>query len=119
MNSTTAGVLELRRQRTPTAKATRASYSRNAHSRFMPDHLPAPETFYAEALGKLHGRGRWRTATCCFHKDSSPSLSINIEHGGYRCHGCGASGDMITFYRQLHSVGFVEAVRVLGAWRET
>ena len=117
MNSTMARVLELRRQCAP--KATRGSYSRNAHSRFTPEHLPDPEAFYAEALGKLHGRGRWRTATCCFHKDASPSLSINIEHGGYRCHGCGASGDMISFYRQLHDCGFAEAAKALGAWRET
>ena len=60
--------------------------------------------------GKLVGRGAWRSALCPFHDDHNPSLSVNVIHGGWRCHaGCG-SGDAFSFVMQLEQCGFPEAM---------
>ena len=44
---------------------------------------PAPD-------GELKGK-------CCFHDDGEPSLYVNPGQGTYFCHGCGASGNVVTF----------------------
>lgn len=83
------------------------------------DHslLPDPYDFYDEELPRLKGYGEWRQAQCPFHHDRNPSLSVNIVTGGFFCHGCGAKGgSVIDFYLQLHGLGFVDAVKALGAW---
>ncbi len=81
------------------------------------DLLPAPEQFYAERLKLLPGRGPWRSASCCFHADKTPSLRVNVETGAFRCFGCGAKGrDVVAFTEKVHDVGFVDAARLLGAW---
>lgn len=60
----------------------------------------------------MQGSGRERRARCVFHDDSSPSMSINIEEGLYRCFvpACGASGDFVDFYMRVRSLTFTEAV---------
>jgi len=35
---------------------------------------------------------------CPFHKGNSMALSINTRTGLYKCHSCGAEGDIFTFY---------------------
>lgn len=44
---------------------------------------PAPD-------GELKGK-------CCFHEDGEPSMYVNPGAGTYFCHGCGASGNVVTF----------------------
>lgn len=91
----------------------------NNTGRFERAWLPAPFTYYTEREGlRLHGRGTWRSARCCFHADDRPSLSINTETGGYFCHACRArGGDVLDFHRARHGLGFVAAARDLGAMR--
>jgi DNA primase len=55
---------------------------------------------------------RW-VGLCPFHAESNPSFSLNAELGLYHCFGCQASGDAITFVRELEHVDFVEAVEKL------
>ncbi len=62
------------------------------------------------ALRKV-GR-RW-TGLCPFHNEKSPSFSVNAEEGFYHCFGCKASGDAITFVRELDGLDFVGAVEFL------
>ena len=64
--------------------------------------------------GRANRNGE-RTASCVFHDDSSPSMSINIEEGVYRCHvpDCGAQGDFISFYQRVRSLTFMEALAEL------
>lgn len=39
---------------------------------------------------------------CCFHpNDDTPSLSINLENGLYRCFSCNSSGNFFTLVRHL------------------
>lgn len=55
---------------------------------------------------------RW-VGLCPFHTESTPSFSVNAELGLYHCFGCQASGDVITFVRELEHLDFVEAVEKL------
>lgn len=81
--------------------------------------LPNPAIFYLRELGCLKGSGEWKMARCCFHQDKQPSLAVNIDHGGYFCHGCGASGgSLIDFVRHRDSCNFRDACRRLGVWCE-
>ncbi len=60
---------------------------------------------------KKSGR-RWQ-GLCPFHAEKSPSFSVNAEEGRYYCFGCRASGDQITFVREMQHLDFVDAVRLL------
>jgi len=57
---------------------------------------------------------RW-VALCPFHSEKSASFSINRELGVYHCFGCQASGDAITFVREVEQLDFVGAVERLAA----
>lgn len=51
---------------------------------------------------------------CPFHDDKHPnSFRINAEHGGYKCHACGASGDMIRFVMEREKLDFKAAMTYL------
>ena len=50
---------------------------------------------------------------CPFHDDKTPSLSVSPEKKIFRCFGCGASGNAITFLRRHKNFPFPEAVRFL------
>lgn len=60
---------------------------------------------------KKSGR-RW-SGLCPFHGEKTPSFSVNAEEGRYYCFGCRASGDQITFVREMQHLDFVDAVRLL------
>jgi len=57
--------------------------------------------------------GRRWSGLCPFHAEKSPSFSVNQELGVYKCFGCSASGDAITFVREIDHVDFVTAVETL------
>ncbi len=50
---------------------------------------------------------------CPFHDDKTPSLSVSPVKKIFRCFGCGASGNAITFLRRHKNLPFPEAVRAL------
>ena len=55
---------------------------------------------------------RW-SGLCPFHTEKSPSFSVNAADGLYYCFGCRASGDVITFVREMEHLDFVGAVEWL------
>ena len=55
---------------------------------------------------------RWQ-GLCPFHAEKSPSFSVNGELGLYKCFGCGAGGDVITFVREMEHLDFPGAVEWL------
>ena len=57
---------------------------------------------------------RW-SGLCPFHSEKSPSFSVNAVDGLYHCFGCKASGDAITFVREVEHLDFVGAVEFLAA----
>jgi len=50
---------------------------------------------------------------CPFHKEKSPSFSVNAVHGYFYCFGCHEKGDVFTFVMKLENVGFPEALRIV------
>ncbi|PJK03360.1 hypothetical protein CO612_09120 [Lysobacteraceae bacterium NML71-0210] len=83
-------------------------------------NLPSPERYYrarVERLGKPNGQG-WAQGRCPLHQDRHESLSVNFQHGGWRCFaGCG-HGDMVSFHERLTGKGFAEAARDLMEGRQ-
>ncbi|HEX2042377.1 MAG TPA: DNA primase [Acidimicrobiales bacterium] len=59
--------------------------------------------------------GRRWVGLCPFHPEKTPSFSVSQEEGLYYCFGCGASGDVITFVREVEHTDFAEAVERLAA----
>ena len=63
----------------------------------------------------LKRTGRRWVGLCPFHAEKTPSFSVNAEEGLYYCFGCQASGDVITFVREMEHLDFVGAVESLAA----
>lgn len=86
-----------------------------------------PQSFIEEIRGALRvseviGRhisikraGREYHALCPFHKEKTPSFTINDEKGFFHCFGCGAHGDVIGFVMDYEHLGYREAVERLAA----
>jgi DNA primase len=55
---------------------------------------------------------RW-VGLCPFHAEKTPSFNVNQELGLYRCWGCQARGDAITFVREVEHLDFVASVELL------
>lgn len=60
---------------------------------------------------KKKGQNLW--ACCPFHHEKTPSFSVSPAKGFYKCFGCDAAGDAITFIRAMEGISFVEAVKYL------
>lgn len=56
--------------------------------------------------------GNW-WGRCPFHHEKTPSFAVNAEDQFYHCFGCGVSGDAISFVREIESVDFIDAVKIL------
>lgn len=52
---------------------------------------------------------------CPFHDEKSPSFHVRPQVGYYHCFGCGESGDVYSFLREMDHVSFTEAVERLAA----
>lgn len=63
---------------------------------------------------KLQSAGRRQTGLCPFHKEKTPSFSVNEERQFYHCFGCGAHGNALTFVMNIENLSFREAVKKLG-----
>lgn len=63
----------------------------------------------------LARRGREHIGLCPFHREKTPSFTINEQKGFFHCFGCGAHGDAIDFVMQHEGIGFRDAVVVLAA----
>jgi DNA primase len=50
---------------------------------------------------------------CPFHDEKSPSFHVRPQVGYYHCFGCGESGDVYSFLREIDHVSFTEAVERL------
>ncbi|MFT4220285.1 MAG: DNA primase [Microbacterium sp.] len=50
---------------------------------------------------------------CPFHDERSPSFNVRPQSGFYHCFGCGESGDVYSFLRNMDHLSFQEAVERL------
>lgn len=87
-------------------------------SGFERDQLPDAAAYFEGEGLTLKGRGKWRTTECKFH-GGSDSMRIHLDRGAFVCMSCGAKGgDLLAYHMATHGMGFVEAAKVLGAYRE-
>jgi DNA primase len=61
----------------------------------------------------LRRRGVNKTGLCPFHSEKSPSFSVNVARGIFKCFGCGKGGDAVTFIREHENMGYLDAIRWL------
>jgi len=63
----------------------------------------------------LRPRGREHVGLCPFHDDHKPSFAVVTHKGNafYKCHSCGAAGDVFNFVMDYHKMDFPAALRYL------
>lgn len=61
----------------------------------------------------LEKRGNNYWACCPFHHEKTPSFAVNEADRYYHCFGCGESGDVIKFVKEMENVDFMDAVKML------
>jgi DNA primase len=76
------------------------------------ERLPLDQVVSDYVALRPAGAGRLK-GLCPFHDEKTPSFNVNAALGFYKCFGCSASGDAITFVRELEHLSFTEAVEVL------
>ena len=94
-------------------QTTKSAYTAGKRGTVNKSRLPNPSDFYSRFDITIKGSKGWQLIKCPFHDDTHASMGVNREHGGYKCHSCGASGDRIGFYMEWHSVTFIEACKAL------
>jgi len=75
-----------------------------------PDLVPILQREGVELMRK--GRALW--ARCPLHQDKTPSFKVAPHLQTWRCFGCGAGGDVISFIQAKRKISFSEALAVLG-----
>ena len=50
---------------------------------------------------------------CPFHREKTPSFSIDRKNNIFTCFGCGETGDVITFASKIKEVEPLEAAKLL------
>lgn len=63
-------------------------------------------------LGNFKKSGANYFFLCPFHNEKTPSFSVNSELGIYKCFGCGQSGDVISFIKEMEGVDFPKALEI-------
>jgi DNA primase len=62
---------------------------------------------------QLKKAGKNFVGLCPFHREKTPSFSVNRDKGIFKCFGCGKGGDVFSFLMEIEGLSFVEAVREL------
>lgn len=75
------------------------------------DRLDIVEVVSEQVILKKNGGHYW--GLCPFHKEKTPSFSVNPNLGIYKCFGCGAGGDALTFIMKTQNKEFIEIIREL------
>lgn len=59
----------------------------------------------------LKKKGANWMACCPFHREKTPSFSVNPAKGFYKCFGCGKGGTAFNFLMDLENISFPEAIK--------
>lgn len=58
----------------------------------------------------LKQKGKDYLGLCPFHKEKTPSFTVNTQKNFYHCFGCGAHGDIFSFLTEHSKLSFPEAI---------
>ena len=61
---------------------------------------------------ELELKGQRHKGLCPFHKEKTPSFSVDRDRGLYYCFGCGAGGDGFKLHMSQTGDDFLEANRI-------
>src|SRR4030043_1488332 len=61
----------------------------------------------------LKKSGKNYLGLCPFHKEKTPSFSVDTRKQLYHCFGCGEGGDVISFIMKIENLDFIEAAEFL------
>lgn len=61
----------------------------------------------------LEKSGKNYKALCPFHTEDTPSFFVFPNTQTFKCFGCGAQGDVITFVEKYENISFVDAIKKL------
>ena len=75
------------------------------------DRLDIVDVVSQQVILKKNGGHYW--GLCPFHKEKTPSFSVNPSLGIYKCFGCGAGGDALSFIMKTQNKEFMEVIKEL------
>ena len=64
-------------------------------------------------LPQLKRAGSTFKTLCPFHKEKTPSFTVNQQRQIYHCFGCGVGGDVFKFIQEYEGVDFTTSARIL------
>lgn len=67
------------------------------------------------AYASLKRTGRTLKGLCPFHREKTPSFTVNPEKQVFYCFGCGVGGDVFKFVQLRENVEFREAIAILAS----
>ena len=77
------------------------------------DRLDIVDVVSEQVILKKNGGHYW--GLCPFHKEKTPSFSVNPQLGIYKCFGCGAGGDALSFIMNTKGIEFIDLIKDLAA----
>lgn len=72
------------------------------------------EDVVSEYVSLRKSSGSRFVGLCPFHSEKTPSFTVFTDDQHFYCFGCGKGGDLITFIRQIESLDYMDALRLLG-----
>ncbi len=77
------------------------------------DKLDVLDVVSKDVILKKNGGNYW--GLCPFHKEKTPSFSVNPAKGIYKCFGCGEGGDALTYLLKTRGTTFKELIKDLAS----
>jgi DNA primase len=62
---------------------------------------------------RLKRAGANMQGLCPFHQEKTPSFSVSISKGIFKCFGCGKAGNVVNFLMEYEGLGYIEALKQL------
>ena len=73
------------------------------------DKLDILDVVSRTVILKKKGQNYW--GLCPFHKEKTPSFSVNPSKGIYKCFSCGEGGDVLSFLMKTQNKSFMDVIR--------
>ena len=77
------------------------------------DKLDVLDVVSKDVILKKNGSNYW--GLCPFHKEKTPSFSVNPAKGIYKCFGCGEGGDALTYLLKTRGTTFKDLIKDLAS----